>query len=467
MNIMIDFIADYYQNIESYKVLSQVEPGYLKKLLPESAPYYPESIKTILQDIQKYIIPGFLVEILSTGFNVVGFNWMSSPVATELECIVIYWLGEMLMLPKSFLFKGNGGGVLQGTTCEAILCTLAAARDQMLNRYGSEKMEKLVVYGFDQTHSALQKAVQIARIHTKNFGASKTVKSNSFRLCPNSLRDAVHADVKAGLVPLFLCAIVGTTSTDAIDPIGPLYEVAKDFNICVHVDAAYAGSACICPMLAFAQSFVIFIDGIEGANSFTLNAHKWFLTTLDCCCLWVKDPSALIKSLSTKPEFLRDKATDSKLVVDYKDWQITLSRRFRAMKLWLVLRSYGVANLRNFLRSHVKMAKLFEELLRNDDRFEVVAPRNFALRNFRKQEREVLPWPNDNSVANQVECANELNKKLLESINGSGNVYMSSTMVDGAYIIRCAIGATLTEERHVIRAWKVIQEHADSLFSKK
>ncbi|KAM4113428.1 hypothetical protein ACJW30_05G219700 [Castanea mollissima] len=384
MNIMIDFIADYYQNIESYKVLSQVEPGYLKKLLPESAPYYPESIKTILQDIQKYIIPGFLVEILSTGFNVVGFNWMSSPVATEQECIVIYWLGEMLMLPKSFLFKGNGGGVLQGTTCEAILCTLAAARDQMLNRYGSEKMEKLVVYGFDQ-HI----------VHYKRHHQNFEVKF-------------VHADVEAGLVPFFLCTTVGTTSTNAIDPIGPLCEVAKDFNI-------------------------------WGANSFTLNAHKWFLTTLDCCCLWVKDPSALIKSLSTNPEFLRDKATDSKLVVDYKDWQITLSRRFRAMKLWLVLRSYGVANLRNFLRSHVKMAKLFEELLRNDDRFEVVAPRNFAL----------------------------LNKKLLESINGSGNVYMSSTMVDGAYIIRCAIGATLTEERHVIRAWKVIQEHADALFSKK
>ncbi|KAL4629220.1 hypothetical protein ACB092_05G292600 [Castanea dentata] len=465
-HMLIDFIADYYQDIESYKVLSQVEPGYLKKLLPESAPYYPESIETILQDVQKYIIPGithwqspnyfayfpssgstadFLGEILSTGFNVVGFNWMSSPAATELECIVMDWLGEMLMLPKSFLFKGNGGGVLQGTTCEAILCTLAAARDQMLNRCGSEKMEKLVVYGSDQTHSALQKAAQIAGIHTKNFRAIKTSK----------LRNAVQADVEAGLVPLFLCATVGTTSTNAIDPIEPLCEVAKDFNMWVHVDAAYAGSACICP------EFRHFIDGIEGANSFTLNAHKWFLTTLDCCCLWVKDPSALIKSLSTNPEFLRNKATDSKLVVDYKDWQITLSRRFRAMKLWLVLRSYGVANLRNFLRSHVKMAKLFEELVRNDNKFEVMAPRNFALVCFR-----VLPWPNDNSVANQVEYANELNKELLESINGSGNVYMSSTVVDGAYIIRCVIGATLTEERHVIRAWKVIQEHADALLSK-
>ncbi|XP_030972406.1 tyrosine decarboxylase 1-like [Quercus lobata] len=480
-HLVIDFIADYYQNIEKYQVLSQVEPGYLRKLLPESAPYHAEPIEIILQDVQKYIMPGithwqspnyfayfpssgsvagFLGEMLSTGFNVVGFNWMSSPAATELECIVMDWLGEMLKLPKSFLFSGNGGGVLQGTTCEAILCTLTAARDQMLSQFGRDKIGNLVVYGSDQTHSALQKAAQIAGIYPKNFRAIKTTKSTLYGLCPNSLRATIQSDVQAGLVPLFLCATVGTTSTNAIDPIGPLCEVAKDFGIWVHIDAAYAGSAFICP------EFRHFIDGIEGANSFTLNAHKWFFTTLDCCCLWVKDPSALIKSLSTNAEFLRNKASDSKQVVDYKDWQITLSRRFRAMKLWLVLRNYGVANLRNFLRSHVKMAKLFEELVGLDNRFEVIAPRNFALVCFR-----VLPSPKgmdgyEEGEAKQVERANELNKKLLESINGSGKVYMSPTVVDGAYIIRCAIGATLTEERHVIMAWKIVKEHAATLLSK-
>uniref|UniRef100_A0A2N9GQN0 Tyrosine decarboxylase n=1 Tax=Fagus sylvatica TaxID=28930 RepID=A0A2N9GQN0_FAGSY len=482
-HMVIDFIADYYQNIEKYQVLSQVEPGYLRKLLPESAPNNPESIDTILQDVHKHIIPGithwqspnyfayfpssgsiagFLGEMLSTGFNVVGFNWMSSPAATELECIVMDWLGEMLKLPKSFLFSGNGGGVLQGTTCEAILCTLTAARDQMLSRIGREKMETLVVYGSDQTHSAIQKAAKIAGINPMNFRAIKTTKSTSFGLCPKSLRAAIDADVEAGLVPFFLCATVGTTSTNAIDPIGPLCEVAKDYSIWVHVDAAYAGSACICP------EFRHFIDGVEGANSFTLNAHKWFFTTLDCCCLWVKDPSALIKSLSTNPAYLRNKATDSKQVVDYKDWQITLSRRFRAMKLWLVLRSYGVANLRNFLRSHVKMAKLFEQLVSLDNRFEIVAPRYFALVCFR-----VLARPNvskvyeNGTVANHdVERENELNQKLLESINSSGHVYMTPTVVDGVYIIRCAIGSTLTEERHVIMAWKVVQEHANALLSK-
>jgi aromatic-L-amino-acid decarboxylase len=311
--------------------------------LPEAAPYHSESIETIVQDVQKYIIPGithwqspnhfayfpssgsiagFLGEMLSTGFNVVGFNWISSPAATELECTVMDWLGEMLKLPNSFLFSGSGGGVLQGTTCEAILCTLTVARDQMLILVGREKMQNLVVYGSDQTHSALQKAARIAGIHPENFRAIKTTKSNSFGLCPNSLRASIHEDVQAGLIPFFLCVTVGTTSTNAVDPIGPLCEVAKDYSIWIHVDAAYAGSACICP------EFRHFIDGIEGANSFTLNAHKWLFTTLDCCCLWVKEPSALIKSLSTNPVFLRNNATESKQVVDYKDWQITLSRRF-------------------------------------------------------------------------------------------------------------------------------------------
>ncbi|KAL4599397.1 hypothetical protein ACB092_11G124200 [Castanea dentata] len=447
--MIIDFIADYYKNIERYQVVSQVEPNFLRKFLPESAPYSPESIETILQDVQKYIISGithwqspnyfayfpssgniagFLGEMLSTGFNVVGFNWMSSPAATELECI-------------SFLFSGNGGSVLQGTTCEAILCTLTAATDQMLSQVGREKMEKLVVYGSDQTHSAIQKAAKIVGINPMNFRAVKTTNTTSFGLCPKSLRDVVQADLQAGLVPFFLCA-------------RPLCEVAKDYSIRVYVDAAYAGSACICP------EFRHFIDGIEGANSFTLNAHKWFFTTLDCCCLWVKDPSALIKSISTNPAYSRNKAADSKQVVDYKDCQITLSQRFRAMKLWVVLRSYGMANLRCFLRSNVKMAKLFEELVMLDNRFEVMAPRKFALVCFR-----VLPKPNvkklyENGVANHDEKAldlervNELNQKLSDSINKSGHVYVS-------YCV-----ATQTEERHVIMAWKVVQEHADALLSR-
>lgn len=472
-HMIVDFIADYYLNIEKYPVLSQVEPGYLRKLLPQCAPYDPEPVETILRDVQSHIIrgithwqspnffayfnsngstAGFLGEILCAGFHVVGFNWISSPAATELESIVMDWLGEMLKLPSSFLFSGNGGGVIQGTTCEAILCTLIAARDQMLSQVGKDKIGKLVVYGSDQTHSTLQKAAQIAGIHPENFRAIKTDVSTLFALSPDALRLSIQSDIEAGLIPLFLCATLGTTATTAVDPLNPLCDVAKEHNIWVHVDAAYAGSACICP------EFRHFLDGIENANSFSLNAHKWLFTTLDCCCLWLKDPIALVKSLSTNPEYLRNKASDSTQVVDYKDWQIALSRRFRSIKLWLVLRSYGVANLRTFLRRHVELAKLFEGLVMKEKRFEIVVPRNFALVCFR-----ILPMNGEEKL--NPGHANEMNKMLLESINASGHIYVTHAMVEGVYIIRFAVGGSLVEDRHVIMAWKVIQQHADAILA--
>ncbi|XP_051124858.1 tyrosine decarboxylase-like [Andrographis paniculata] len=467
-HLVIDFLADYYKNVDKYPVRSQVEPGYLKKRMPDSAPYDPEPIETILRDVQNDIVPGithwqspnyfayfpssgsiagFLGEMLSTGFNVVGFNWMSSPAATELESIVMDWLGKMLKLPSEFLFSGGGGGVLQGTTCEAILCTLVAARDRMLKKIGRENINKLVVYGSDQTHSALQKAAQIAGINPNNFRAVATTKADAFGLTAEALRAAIKSDVESsGLVPLFLCATIGTTSSTAVDPLGPLCHVAEEYGMWVHVDAAYAGSACICP------EYRHFLDGVEKAHSFSFNAHKWFLTTLDCCCLWVKDPGALIQALSTYPEYLRNKASESKQVVDYKDWQITLSRRFRSLKLWMVLRSYGVANLRKFLRSHIKMAKNFEGLIGMDRRFEVVVPRNFATVCFRV-------------VAAEMEIVDSFNAKLLESVNESGKVYMTHAVVGGAYVMRFAVGASLTENRHVILAWKEVQEHANALLT--
>lgn len=479
--MMIDFLADYYQNIANYPVLSQVEPGYLRNLMPPFAPLNPEPIETILQDLQKHIVPGithwqspnyfayfpssgstagFLGEMLSTGFNVVGFNWVSSPAATELESIVMDWLGQVLKLPKDFLFSGSGGGVLLGTTCEALLVTLVAARDKTLSQIGRENIGKLVVYVSDQTHCSVQKAANVIGIHPKNIRVNKTTKSTSFTLLPEVLLSSIQTDVKKGLVPFYVCVTVGTTSTTAIDPLGPLCNVAKEYGMWVHVDAAYAGSVCICP------EFRHLIDGVEGANSFSFNAHKWFLTNLDCCCLWVKDPSSLIKSLSTYPVYLENKVSDSNQVVDYKDWQITLSRRFRALKVWLVLRSYGVANLRSFLRSHVEMAKTFEELVKQDKRFEIFVPRNLATVCFRLLPSAVVKIGNgrvQNGHLKIEDVANEINRKLLDSINGSGTVYMTHAVVGEVFVIRCAIGATLTKETHVIMAWKVVQEHADAI----
>ncbi|KAK7412801.1 hypothetical protein VNO78_04437 [Psophocarpus tetragonolobus] len=482
-HMIIDFLADYYQSITNYPVLSQVEPGYLRKLTPSFAPLNPEPIEAILQDLQQHIIPGithwqspnyfayfpssgstagFVGEMLSTGFNLVGFNWVSSPAATELENTVMDWLGQVLKLPKTFLFSGSGGGVLLGTTCEAILVTLVAARDKILSQIGIENIGKLVVYVSDQTHCAIQKAAHIVGIHSKNFRVINTMKSTSFALMPEPLLSAIHTDVQNGLVPCYLCVTVGTTSTTAIDPLGLLCKVANKYGMWVHVDAAYAGSVCICP------EFRHLIDGVEGATSFSFNAHKWFLTNLDCCCLWVKDQASVINSLSTHSVYLENNASDLKQVVDYKDWQITLSRRFRALKVWLVLRSYGVANLRDFLRSHVEMAKNFEELVRKDKRFEIFVPRNVAVVCFRLLPSAVAKIGNgrvqDGHVTTE-DVANEINRKLLDSINGSGTVYMTHATVGGVFVIRCAIGATLTEKTHVIMAWKVVQEHADAILN--
>ncbi|CAL9059986.1 unnamed protein product [Musa banksii] len=475
-HMIVDFIADYYHNVDKFPVLSQVSPGYLRECLPDSAPNHAEPIEAILQDVRNHIVPGithwqspnyfayfpssgsiagFMGEMLSVGFNVVGFNWMSSPAATELETIVMDWLGKMLNLPKPFLFSGGGGGVLQGTTCEAILCTVTAARDKVLTKIGRDRIGDLVVYCSDQTHCALKKAAQIAGIHPDNIRALRTRRSDAFGLCPETLRSALADDVSEGLVPLYLCATVGTTSSTAVDPLRGLCEVAAEHDIWVHVDAAYAGSACICP------EFRHFIDGVEGADSFSFNAHKWFFTTLDCCCLWVKEPQHLVNALSTNPEYLRNKATESKKVVDYKDWQIALSRRFRSLKLWMVLRSYGVANLRNFIRSHVNMAELFEELVTKDERFEVVVPRNFAMVCFR-----LLPPLGGLSARDcGLETANAITKRLLDSVNATGKVYVTHAVVGGVYMIRFAVGASLTEERHVRSAWMVVQEQAEALLA--
>ncbi|KAH0656272.1 hypothetical protein KY285_031154 [Solanum tuberosum] len=465
---MVDFIADYYKNIETYPVLSQVEPGYLRTQLPENAPYCPESFDSIMKDVQNHIVPGmthwlspnffaffpatvssaaFIGEMLCNCFNSVGFNWLASPAMTELEMIVMDWLANMLKLPKTFMFSGTGGGVLQSTTSEAILCTLIAARDRKLDNIGADNIGKLVVYGSDQTHSTYTKACKVAGILPCNIRAVQTSIESDFALSPVVLRGIIEADAAAGLVPLFLCATVGTTSTTAVDPLSQLGQLAEEFDIWFHVDAAYGGSACICP------EFRRYLDGIERANSLSLSPHKWLLSYLDCCCMWVREPNVLVKALSTNPEYLRNKRSEYDSVVDYKDWQIGTGRKFKSLRLWLVMRSYGVANLQSHIRSDVRMAKMFEGFVRSDPRFEVVVPRRFSLVCFRFN-------PNKEHELVYIEF---LNKKLLDSVNSTGLVYMTHTIVGGIYMLRFAVGATLTEDRHVISAWKLIKESAEAL----
>ncbi|CAN1294652.1 Tyrosine decarboxylase [Linum perenne] len=388
-HMMVDFIADYYQNIEQHPVLSQVKPGYLRQLLPQSAPYTPEPMEKIISDIQKHIIPGIT-------------HWQHPSHFAYFPCTssTAGFLGELLI-------AGTGGGVIMGTTCEALLATLVAARDQKMSHSHSQvKLEKLVVYCSDQTHCAFQKAAQIVGIQSGNVRVIPTTKATLFGMSPESLESAIRLDLINDFVPFFLCATVGTTSTGAVDPLESICNVANKYGLWVHVDAAYAGSACICP------EFRHYIDGVQGVESFSLNAHKWMLTTLDCCCLWLKHPNALKKSLSTNPEYLKN---------------------------------------RNFIRSHVSMAQIFMQLVSKDKRFEMVVPCHFSLVCFR-----MLP-----PMGTQDIETNDMNMKLLQSINKSGRVFMTHVVAGGIYMIRFAVGATLTETGHVVNAWKVVKEHAD------
>ncbi|KAH1129846.1 hypothetical protein J1N35_001224 [Gossypium stocksii] len=466
---MVDFIADYYKTIENFPVLSQVEPGYLRNLLPNSAPNQPDSFQHVLDDIQAKILPGvthwqspnyfayypsnssvagFVGEMLSAGLNIVGFSWIASPAATELEMIVLDWLAKMLKLPEDFLSAGQGGGVIQGTASEAVLVVLLAARDKVLRMVGKDALEKLVVYASDQTHSSLQKACQIAGIHPENCRLLKATSSTNYALSPEFLSETISQDLTIGLIPFFLCATVGTTSSTAVDPLLSLGKIAKSNGMWFHVDAAYAGSACVCP------EFRHYMDGVEEADSFNMNAHKWFLTNFDCSALWVKDRSALVQALSTNPEYLKNKASQANMVVDYKDWQVPLGRRFRSLKLWMVLRLYGLENLQCYIRNHIKLAKHFENLIAQDPRFEVVTPRIFSLVCFR-----LLPVRNDESHGNK------LNHQLLDAVNSTGSAFISHTVLSGKYILRFAVGAPLTEEKHVNAAWKVLQDKATSLLA--
>ncbi|KAL7113207.1 hypothetical protein ACP275_04G048000 [Erythranthe tilingii] len=463
---MVDFIADYYKNIEQFPVLSQVQPGYLRELLPDSAPSRPESLQDVLDDVQTKILPGvthwqspdyfayfpsnssvagFLGEMLSAGINMVGFSWITSPAATELEMIVLDWLAKALNLPDEFLSTGEGGGVIQGTASEAVLVVLLAARDKVLRSVGKDAIGKLVAYCSDQTHSSIQKACKIGGIHPENCRVLKTESSTEYALSAESLSEAISQDIASGLIPFFLCATVGTTSSTAVDPLPALGKISNSNGLWFHVDAAYAGSACICP------EFRHFIDGVELANSFNMNAHKWFLTNFDCSALWVKERSALVQSLSTNPEYLKNKASQGNTVVDYKDWQIPLGRRFRSLKLWMVFRLYGLENLQTYIRSHIELANKFEQLVKLDPRFEVVAPRNFSLVCFRLL-----------STQKDLEYSNRLNRELLDAVNSTGKLFISHTVLSEMYVLRLAVGAPLTEERHVVSAWETLQENASA-----
>ena len=455
---VIDWIADYQSRVESFPVLSQVKPGEIRAALPAAPPQQGEPFDALLKDIDRNIIPGIthwqspnffayfpcngsgpgiLGDLLSSGLGVQGMLWSTSPACTELETHVMDWLVGMLGLPEKFLSSKTGGGVIQDTASSAALCALLAARERVTN-YASNKNGcdgKIVAYCSTQTHSSLEKAAMIAGIGVDNLRLIDVDENLAIR--PDALARQIKADLSAGLKPCFVCATVGTTSSNAMDPITAIAEVCNRHNLWLHVDAAMSGTAMLCPEFRHLQ------NGVEFADSYNFNPHKWMFTSFDCNCFWVADRRALIQTLSILPEYLRNQATESGAVIDYRDWHIQLGRRFRSLKLWFVIRHYGVEGLQHHVREHVRLAQEFAAWVRKDDRFELAAPAPLNLVCFRHK---------GGDAANQT---------IMDHLNRSGDLFLTHTKLNGKMTLRMSIGQTHTQARHVEQAWKRIQEEAD------
>jgi len=457
---VIDWIADYQERIESYPVLSPVEPGQVRASLPAHAPWQGEPFPSILADLERIILPGIthwqspnfyayfpcnasgpaiLGDLVSSGLGVQGMLWATSPACTELETQVLDWLVEAMDLPEKFRSTRAGGGVIQDTASSATLCALLAARERATN-YASNGQgcdPKLVAYASSQAHSSIEKAVQIAGLGRGNLRLIEV--DENFAMRPAAFADQIERDRRAGQIPCFACATVGTTSSNAIDPVRSLGQICRDRALWLHVDAAMSGTAALCPEFRHLQ------DGLELADSYAFNPHKWMFTNFDCDCFWVADRAALIQTLSVLPEYLKNQATASGAVFDYRDWQIPLGRRFRSLKLWFVIRHYGIEGLQHHIRRHVELAQEFAHWVGKDGRFELAAPVPLNLVCFRHR------------------AGDQVNQALMDRLNRSGDLYLTHTRLQERITLRFCVGQTHTEARHVRRAWQRIQEEAEAI----
>lgn len=460
----IDWIADYHARIESYPVLSQVSPGQIRRGLPSAPPQKGEPFDAMLADIEKLILPGvthwqspnffayfpsnasapaILGDLLSSGLGVQGMLWATSPACTELETHVLDWLVNMLNLPEKFLSSSSGGGVIQDTASSSSLCALLAARERTTNFSTNQRGcdGKLVAYTSSQAHSSIEKAVQIAglgRDHLRLIDVDE-----NFAMRADLLRAQIEKDRAAGLIPCFVCATVGTTSSNAIDPVPEIGRICRGHDLWLHVDAAMSGTAALCPEFRHLQ------NGLEFADSYCFNPHKWMFTNFDCDCFYVADRAALIQTLSVLPEYLRNKATETGAVIDYRDWQIPLGRRFRSLKLWFVIRHYGVEGLQYHIRQHFELAQEFAGWVRKDSRFELAAPAPLNLVCFRHK------------------GGDEINQAIMDRLNRSGDLYLTHTKLRDRLTLRFCVGQTNTKRRHVEHAWQRIQQEAMAMESGK
>jgi aromatic-L-amino-acid/L-tryptophan decarboxylase len=459
---LIDWLADYYEQVERYPVLAQVLPGEIRASLPAQPPQSGTDFHHIIQELNSKIMPGIthwqspnffayfpanasepsvLGDLLSSGLGVQGMLWATSPSSTEVETLVLDWLVKMLGLPETFLSSGSGGGVIQDSASSSSLCAILAARERATGFRSNEDgcREELVAYTSTQAHSSIEKDVKVAGIGRRNLRLIDV--DADFAMRPEMLEKAIEEDKRAGKVPFFVCATTGTTSSLAFDPLEAIGRICKKHNLWLHVDAAMAGTAALCPEFRHIQK------GLHFADSYCFDAHKWMFTNFDCSCFFVADRETLTRSLDVLPEYLRNQATGSDAVFEYRNWHVPLGRRFRGLKLWFVIQHYGVEGLQFHVRRHVELAQTFLSWVREDSRFEIMAPAPLNLICFR------------------LRAADDLNEELLGRLNRSGKMYLSHTRLSGKYTIRFCVAQTRTELRHVERAWDAILKEADGLLA--
>lgn len=445
----VDWIADYYAHVEKYPVRSQVNYGDIRKSLPVNPPEVSESINNIFNDFKEKILPGIthwqspnyyayfpsnasmpsvLAEFLTAAMGVQGMKWVTSPAATELEEVVMEWLRQMIGLSESF------SGVILDTASVSTLCAILAAREKMSkNKANMEGIRnKYVVYCSSEAHSSIEKAVRIAGIGSENL--RKIAVDELCRMNASELHKQIKDDLQNGFIPTCIVGALGTTGTGSIDPLEEIGKIASEYKIWFHVDAAFAGTALILP------EFRSTIKDLELADSFVFNPHKWMFTNFDCSAFFVKDKEHLQDTFRLVPSYLQTQTnTDAN---DYSNWGITLGRRFRSLKLWFVIRNFGVTGLQSKVRGHIELAKLFEERIAKEINFEMILPRNLTVVCFRYK---------PSGISDETEI-NRLNAELLEKINSSGKLYLSHTIINGKYVIRFVCAQTNTQVQHVQNA---------------
>nr|ALG64483.1 dopa decarboxylase [Meretrix meretrix] len=458
---MVDYIADYLENIRERPVVHRVKPGYLKTLIPDEAPQKPEDFSEVMKDIERVIMPGIthwhspyfhgyyaagnsfpsiLGDMLSDTIGCIGFSWAASPACTELEMITTDWLGKMIGLPEQFLHcgKGKGGGVIQTTASETVFLCLLATRTKMVTKLKAENpdldemtiISKLVGYTSDQANSSVHRSGLLGAVTMV-----KLPSDENFSLQGKTLRQRIEKDRSEGKIPFFVCASLGTTGSCAFDNLEEIGPICQENDIWLHIDAAYAGSGFVCP------EFRHYMKGIEYVQTFTINPHKWMLIAFDLSVLWIQDSSLLVDAFNVDPIYLRHENEGN--VPDYRHWQIPLGRRFRALKLWFMLRSYGVEGVQKYIRHHCQLAHEFEKLVVDDGRFEIVTEVVMALVCFR------------------LKGDNILSEKLLEEIVADGRLYLIPAIARDIYFLRLAVCAERTTSEDIRYSFAVIKSCTD------